>query len=369
MISFGPTEEQELIRESVRDFARAELRDIARQCDEASRLPDGLLDAAWSLGLVAASIPERMGGGGMQRSPVTSAIMVEELAFGDAPLAAAILAPLLFVNPLLDYGTEAQQAEYLPLFTTPHFHAATLALHEPTFGFDPARLRTIAEPRGTGFRITGRKRFVPLGDRASHFLVVARGEHEGLQGLEAFIMPRDARGLTVAEERERTLGLEALPLASLELDCVEVPASARLGGERGIDGARLINQCRIGSAALAVGISRAIKEFAVAYAKEREAFGGPIARKQVIAFRLADMEIETSTMRLLAWKAASQLEQDMDATRASTLAQTYVCREAMKIADNGIQVLGGHGYMRDYPVEMWYRNTRALTLLEGLVAL
>lgn len=369
MISFGPTEEQELIRESARDFARRELREIARQCDEESRCPDELLDAAWGLGLAALSIPERMGGGGSPRSPVTNAIVAEALAFGDVPLAAAALAPLSFVNPLLDFGTEEQLAEYLPLFTTPRHHAATLALHEPTFGFDSARLRTIAERRGSGFRITGRKRFVPLGDRASHFLVVARGEQEGLQGLEAFIVPRDAKGLTVAADREKTLGLQALHCSHMELDGVEVGASARLGGESGIDGARLINLCRMGSAALAVGMSCAIQDFAIGYAKQRVAFGGPIARKQVIAFRLADMEIETSSMRLLVWKAASQLEQRLDAKRGSMLAHVYVCREAMKIADVGIQILGGHGYIRSYPVEMWYRNMRALTLLEGLIAL
>ena len=138
-------------------------------------------------------------------------------------------------------------------------------------------------------------------------------------------------GFAVVTEGEKTLGLQALPCAALELDDVDVGANARLGGESGIDGARLVNQCRMGSAALAVGISRAIEDFSIGYAKERVAFGGPIARKQVIAFRLADMEIETSTMRLLVWKASSQLEQGLDATRASTLAQTYVCREAMKI--------------------------------------
>ncbi len=368
MISFGPTEEQELIRETVHEFAQTELREIARECDEASRLPEELLDKTWELGLVAGSIPERLGGAGIERSPVTSAIVAEELAFGDVPLAVAALAPSLFVHPLLDFGTEEQQEEFLPLFATPNYHAASLALHEPNFSFDPANLRTIAEPKGDGFRITGHKRFVPLGDRASHFLVVARGGRDGLEGLEAFIVPRDARGLVVSAEIEKTLGLQALPCAALELDGVEVSASARLGGDRGIDGARLINLCRMGSAALAVGIARAVKEFAIPYAKERIAFGQPIAQKQAIAFKLAEMEIEVDSMRHLVWKAASQLEQGTDATRASTLAQTYVCRETMKIADNGLQIFGGHGFIRDYPVEMWYRNARALTVLEGLAA-
>jgi len=369
MISFELTEEQTFIRESVRKFARTELREIARKCDEASNLSDELLAKTWELALTSSSIPERLGGAGLPHSCVTFAIVAEELAFGDAPLAAAALAPSLFVNPLLDFGTREQQEELLPLFTTNRYHAASLALHEPNFAFDPAKLRTVAEPRGKGYRISGSKCFVPFGDRASHFLVVARGDTDGLEGLEAFIVPRDAPGLRLSIEREPTLGLQALPLARLELRGVEVGAEARLGGDRGIDGARLINRCRLGSAALAVGLSRAIQEFVIGYAKERVAFGQPIAQKQVIAFTLADMEIETHSMRHLVWKAASRLEQGRDATRASTLAQSYVSREAMTIADNGIQILGGHGYVRSYPVEMWYRNARALTVLDGLVAL
>ena len=369
MISFGLTEEQQLIQETVREFAQTELREIARECDEQSHLPDELLAKTWELGLVAGSIPEQLGGAGIERSPVTSALVLEELASGDAPLAAAVLAPTLFVQPLLDFGTEDQKEELLPLFVGADYHVATLALHEPNFNFDPSNLRTIVEPKGEGFCLTGHKRFVPLGDRASHFLVVARNGREGLAGLEAFIIPRDTAGFKIAPDVEKQLGMQALPCAALELDGVELPREARLGGEGGIDGARLINLCRMGSAALAVGLARAVKDFAIPYAKERVAFGQPIAQKQAIAFKLAEMEIEVSTMRHLVWKAASQLEQGLDATRASTLAQTYVSREAMKIADTGLQIFGGHGFIRDYPVEMWYRNARSLTVLEGLASL
>ena len=369
MIAFGPTEEQELIRDTVREFALSELREAGRACDEASEASADVIARGQELGLIAGPIPEEYGGGGIERSPVTTAIVLEELACGDAPLAAALMAPSLFVQPLLDFGTPEQQAEYLPLFTTGEPHAATLALNEPSFSFDAARLATIAEPKGDGYRLTGVKRLVPLGASASHFLVVARGAREGLSGLEAFIVPRDAKGLEIAAEPEKTLGFQALSRAALELDGVELPASARLGGDAGIDGARLFNLCRMGSAALAVGLSRAVMEIAIPYAKERVAFGQPIAQKQAIAFKLAEMRIEVHSMRHLVWKATSQLEHGLDATRASTLAQTYTNRETMKIADNGLQTFGGHGFIRDYPVEMWYRNARALTLCEGVVCL
>ncbi len=369
MISFGPTEEQELIRQTVHEFAEGELRELARPCDEKRELPDDLLQKSWELGLVAGAIPESYGGGGIGRSPITNALVLEELGWGDVPLAAAALTPALFVQPVLDFGTDEQKAELLPLFATSKFHAASLALLEPSFTFDAGNLRTVAEPKGKGFALSGKKRLVPLAASASHLLVVARGARDGLAGLEAFVVPRGSPGLEVAPEPERTLGFQALPRYSVTLDRVEVPASARLGGERGIDGARLLNSVRAGSVALALGLARGVYELALGYAKERVAFGQPIAQKQAIAFMLAEMQIEINSIRHLLWKAASLLEHGLDATRATTLAQVYANREVMKIADDGLQIFGGHGFIREYPVEMWYRNARALTVLEAVTAL
>jgi alkylation response protein AidB-like acyl-CoA dehydrogenase len=367
MIAFEPTEEQELIRDTVREFTASEVRELERPADEAEEVQAEFLEKSWELGLVNAAIPEPLGGGGFDRSPVTNVLVLEELAVGSASLAVAAMAPSLFINPLLDFGTKEQQVEYLPLFTTSSYHAASLALHEESFVFDATNLATVAESKGDGFSLTGCKRFVPMGEQASHFLVVARsGTREGLADLEAFIVPSDARGVTV--EREKMLGLRATPFARVELDHVEVAPAARLGGEGGIDGRRLISSSRVASAALSVGLSRAVMEISIPYAKERVAFGEPIARKQAIAFMLAEMQTEVNAMRHLVWKAASQLEQGLDATKATQLAQTYMKRETMKIADNGLQIFGGHGYIRDYPLEMWYRNARTLTVLESAAA-
>ncbi len=368
MISFGPTEEQELVRDTVRAFALSELRDRARRADEAGVVPEEVLERAWELGLVNGAIPDSLGGGGLSRSPVTSALVLEELGFGDVGLGTAIAAPSLFVNALLDFGTEAQQREYLPLFTTSRPAFASLALHEPRYAFDASDVRTHAEPKGGSFRLDGAKRLVALGDRASHFLVIARsGARDGVDGLEAFVVPRDARGLQI--HAEHTMGLRALPFSRLELQGVEVPAAARLGGEAGISAKRLLSLCRAATGALCVGLSRAVLELAIPYAKERIAFGQPIAQKQAIAFMLAEMQIEVNAMRFLVWKAASRLEQGEDATRETQVAQTYVVRETMRIADNGLQIYGGHGYIREYPVELWYRNARTLTVLESVAAL
>ncbi|HXK21073.1 MAG TPA: acyl-CoA dehydrogenase family protein, partial [Myxococcota bacterium] len=168
---------------------------------------------------------------------------------------------------------------------------------------------------------------------------------------------------------EKSLGLRALPTCGLELDGVEVGIEDRLGGAGGADVQRLLDSARTAIAAALVGLSRGVLDYAVPYAKEREAFGQAIAQKQAIAFRLADMHIETESMRWLCWKAASQLERGLPATRAAHHAHAYAAAQAMWIADEGVQVLGGHGFIREHPVEMWYRNARTLSVLEGTLGL
>jgi len=369
MISFGPTEEQSVAREAMREFASKAMRPIARDCDETASVPDAFLQSVWELGLTATQIPEAYGGAGEARSPVTNALVLEELAYGDVSLALAALAPSLFANAIVDLGSEAQKRAYLPLFSSERFHAASLALLEPSPAFDVLSTRTVAEPKGDGFVLSGRKSFVPLGERASHFLVLARcGAGFGFDALDAFILPRDVKGLSLSPA-EKNLGLRALATTGLVLDRVEVPAASRLGGERGIDARRLVNASRAAIAIALTGLARAVSEYCIPYAKERVAFGEAIAKKQAIAFALAEMRIETDAMRLLAWKAASQLEQGLDATKSAQLARDYAAEECMKIADNGVQVLGGHGYIREHPVEMWYRNARTLGVLEGTVTL
>jgi len=368
MISFGPTEEQELVRDTLREFAQKEIRPLARECDETGKIPDAILDAAWSLGLTATQIPEVYGGAGESRSPVTNVLALEELAFGDAALALAAVSPSSFALPILDLGTDEQKKTYLPLFTGERFHAASLALVEPSPVFDALDLHTVAEPKGDTFLLSGRKSFVVLGDRASHFLVVARSSaREGFTGLDAFIVPRDAKGLEISAQ-EKNLGLRGLPSVSLSLDRVEVSAKNRLGGDAGIDAKRLLASSRTGLGAVMLGLSRAVMEYAIPYAKDRIAFGEAIARRQTVAFWLSDMRIETDSMRWLVWQAASSLERGADATRAAHLARAYAAEASMKISDDGLQVLGGHGFVREHPVELWYRSARTLGVLEGTVA-
>jgi len=288
-------------------------------------------------------------------------IVLEELAFGDAALALVASASSGFAYAIADQGTEEQKKKYLPPLCGEKYTAAALAVAEPTPGFDVANVKTTAELKNGGFVLNGRKCFVPMGDRATHFLVVARNNDQ----LGAFVVARDTAGLTVTAP-EKNLGLKPLQTATVELDGVSVSAADCLGGELGADVHRIINQSRVANAAILTGLSRAVFEYCVPYAKERVAFGEAIAKKQSIAFRLAEMHMEVECMRWMTWKAASQLEQQVEATKAAHLAHQYAADKAMWISANGIQVLGGHGFIREHPVEMWYRNARTLGVLEGV---
>ena len=361
MIAFAPTEEQETARDAMRSFAEQAMRPMARECDEAAAIPDSFFAQAWELGLTSTQIPEAYGGFGAERSPITNAIILEELAYGDAALSIAAVAPSLFAYAVLDFGTTDQKTKHLPLFCGPQYHAAAVAVAEPWPRFDPLRPHAVATRKGRAFVLSGTKCLVPMGDRASHYLVAARSD----DGLDAFFVARDVAGLSVSAP-EKNLGLHALPTATLELRDVEVAETDRLGGSGRADVERLLNHSRVALGAIMTGLSRAALDYCVPYAKERVAFDEPIARKQSIAFRLAEMHIETECTRWLVWKAASQLERGHDATRSAHFARAYAAEKSMWIADNAVQVLGGHGFIREHPVEMWYRNARTLGVLEGM---
>ena len=369
MITFELSKEQELILKSAKEFAAGELKEVARDCDEDNKIPKKLLNKAWEIGLANSSVPEAYDGIGMDRSAVTSVLIGEELGYGCATIATAILAPTAFINPLIDFGTDEQKEKYLPLYGGEKFEPASIALQEAQYTFDPTNLQTNAEKKGSDWVINGAKRLVSYGSTAHHFMVIARtGEATGLAGIDAFIIPKDAAGLTVSEDEEKTMGLKSLPMFQLTLkDCV-VPDADKLGGDKGIDGRRLINTIRVGNAALCVGMSKAVLDFCIPYVQERISFGEPIGKKQIIAYIMAQMYKEIEAMRWMVWKAASQLDQNTDATQATTLARHWVSKSAVMVADQGVQIFGGHGYIRDFPLEMWLRNARTLTVMDGLIA-
>lgn len=359
MIDFEPSEEQQLIVDTVRQFAANEIRKEARDADETAKLPAGVMRQAHELGLTSNALPEAYGGGG-SRSAVTGALIAEELAFGDLAIALGVLSPGLISLPVADFGTEEQKKAWLPRFTGDAYAPGSLALVEPSFRSDAFRPAATAKRDGDAYVLDGAKCLVPWQDGLEQVLVVA-SENGAPQ---AFFVPVGASGLTAT--REKNLGLQALPTAELTLRGVRVPASAKLGGDRGSDVRAIVNRGRVALAAAAVGVARASFELARDYAKERQTFGAPIATRQSIAFKLADMAIEIDGARLLAWEAAWKLDQGLDATREAALARHQAQRVALEVADGAVQVFGGHGYTREYLPEMHLRNARGFAAFEAL---
>ncbi len=359
--SFGMSEEQRTMKETVARLVKSAVADSAHEMDEAGAVPAEMIQKVWELGAVISVIPEEFGGYGMEYSPVMNAIILEELAFGDMALAVAATLPSLFLYPLLENGSEAQKKKYIPPYCDAAYRACTAAINEPHFTFDPVTPATTAEKKGAAFVLNGTKCFVPMAAESGHMLVSAQSGG----GTELFIVATDNPGLKIGE-REKNLGLYALPTYTVTLENCEVPSSDLLGEGAGGGYDRSLQKSRAAIAAMGAGVSRASFEYARDYAKERVQFGEPIASRQAVAFMIAEMAYEVDSIRLMAWKAASALEAGRDARRESYLAKVYAGDMAMKITDYGVQVLGGHGYVRDHPVERFYRNGRGIAILEGI---
>ncbi len=363
MYSFEPTEEQQMLVEAVGKYASNDLRTAAREAEEGGELPKKLVGKGWEIGLLQASIPEAYGGFG-ERSAVTGVLALEEMAFGDLAGTLAVMTPSLFATPILLAGSEEQKQIYLPKVIEGEWTPYTAALIEYIFDFDPNSLKTTAVLDGEEYVLTGEKAFVPFAKDANAILVYANlnGQTQG------FIVEKNAAGLTLSEEREKLMSLNALPLYRVRFDNVKVPASNRLGGTSGHDFEPVLASMRLATAATAVGVANAAFEYARDYAKEREAFGVKIAQKQAIAFMLAEMRTEIEASRLLAWEAAWKLDTGKeDACNEAYLASVGAADMAMMVTDRAVQILGGHGYIREHPVERWLRNARGFATFEGLV--
>ena len=362
MISFELTEEQKLAQSMVQELASSTLRPAARDADDREAIPASILDEIWSTGIVQSQASTDSDSAAS--SATLNAILLEELAVAGAAFAIAAAAPIGFLSAIAAQGSPAQKKTLLPLFAGDKYRCAGIAVMEPDFAFDVSSIRTTAIRTRDGYRLTGIKGLVPLAGRCSHFLVLAQCDGK----LEGLVVDRDTRGVVVGEKRPN-IGLRALETATVSFKDVELRSSARLGESAGCDVQRIVDSGRTALSAIMTGVSRGVMEFVMPYVKERVVHGAPLAQKQVIAFRLADMRIETDAMRWMTWKAASILEQGGEATRQAQLAYTYAGEQAMWIADEGVQMLGGHGYLRDNPVEMWYRDARTISVLEGAVGI
>lgn len=364
MISFTPTEEQDMLISTIRRYSENILQKQAHENDETNAIPHDTILKGWEIGLLPASIPESYGGFG-EYSAVNNALALEELAYGDLAAALKILVPSLYAYPILFSGTEEQKARFLPLFGEEKPYPATAALLESRALFDPHDLKTTARFEGDHYILNGEKAYVPLAEGAEWVLVYAT-EGERVQG---FLVEVGATEGVKIQSREKLMGIRGLDTYRVTLTDVRIPAENKLGGEAGINYQQLLNHSNVALAALAVGVARASHEYALNYAKNRVQFGKPIATKQAIAFMLAECRIEIDAARLLVWEAAWQIDQNRpadDITKAAALARTYADKMALFVTDCGVQVLGGHGFIREYPVERLLRNGRGFPAFTGL---
>lgn len=359
---FSMSEEQSSMKDTVAKLIKSMVAgNPAHDMDEERKLSREIIDKIWELGATISTVPEEYGGYGMEYSPVMNTIFLEELAAGDMALAIAATLPSTFIYTILHMGTEEQKKMYLPLYCDPAYKACTVAINEPRFKFDAVSLETKAEKKDGKFVINGKKCFVPMANDSGHILVAANADGK----MELFIIDRNNPGLKIGE-REKNLGLYALETYPVTLANCEVSATDRVGGETGCNYSRFLQNTRIAMAAIGTGVSRASYEYAREYAKERVQFGEPIASRQAIAFMIAEMAYEVDAMRLMTWKAASALEAGRDAKKEAYLAKLYAGEMTMKLTDYGVQILGGHGYIRENPVERYYRNGRGIAILEGM---
>ncbi|MBI2571014.1 MAG: acyl-CoA dehydrogenase family protein [Candidatus Schekmanbacteria bacterium] len=356
------TEEQQMTRDMLRELAASELRPRAREAERERGAPDSFFAQVHELGIHDIAIPQALGGAGEHRSPVTSVLMAEDLAGGDMSLAIAALSTLGVINAVSELGSRRQKAAILPAFCQDAALQASLALAEPRAIFDPLQLATSARREAGGFTLDGVKCGVPLIGRAGAFLVFADLAGVGPRG---FVVEREALGLEMQDERN--MGLAGAGLGRLVLRGVHVAEDALLGeNDSAYDHGRLVDLCRLGVCALAVGACQAAVDYVIAYANGRIAFGEPISHRQAIAFMIADMATELEGMRLLTYRAASRAEQGMPCHREAHLARLSCAEHSAEIGTNSVQVLGGHGYVCEHPVEMWFRDLRSVAVLEGV---
>lgn len=355
-----PTDDQQMIVEVISEFAAEVLRPGAEAAEKSDDTPKEVLAQTGEFGLSLLNIPESLGGLSEERSAVTGVLVGEALAHGDMGQAVACMAPSAVATAIALWGSEGQQQTYLPSFTEGDVPTAALVVTEPQPLFDPFALTTVAKRSGEGWVLNGLKSGAVRGAEAELFVIAA--DVEG-RGPSMVIVESNADGLAVAPDPG--MGLRAAGLSRLQLTDVHVGEDAILGSAD--DYRAMIRLSRLAWAGLALGTAKSVLEYVKEYVVTREAFGEPIAHRQAVAFTVADMAIELEGMRLVALKAASHAEQGKDFARETALARRLSSEYGMKIGTDGVQLLGGHGFVKEHPVERWYRDLRAVGVMEGAV--
>ncbi|MBX3128769.1 MAG: acyl-CoA dehydrogenase family protein [Polyangiaceae bacterium] len=364
MLNFGLSEEQTALVETARRFARERIIPVAAQCDRDSRFPRDVFEAAHELGFVNTTVPAEYGGPGM--GELENALITEQLAYGCTGITTSMLANTLALTPIKLAGTEAHKKKYLGMLTAePHF--ASYATTEPSGGSDVAGMRTRFTQHGDDYVISGEKSWITNATLASFYVVFATGDTaKRHKGIAAFIVDRDTPGLKVGKHEDK-LGQRASDTAVVHFEEVRVDKANLLAPEG--EGFKLametFNQTRPDIGALATGLMQRALDESVAYAKERKAFGSAIAEHQMVQAMLAEMAIGCEATRLLYQKAAWNLDTGVRDPIVSAYAKAFGADRAMQTAIDAVQVFGGNGYVRDYPVEKLMRDAKVLQIYEG----
>ncbi|WP_250654708.1 acyl-CoA dehydrogenase family protein [Alkalimarinus coralli] len=365
---FDPSfsEEQRLIKDSLDRFSSEVIRTEAFEADQQASTPPELFQQASEIGLLAYSVPEKLGGYIDTPSTVTNLLIAESIAHGDMGIATALLSTISVANVLTRWGTEEQQAHWLnPLIKSleqPQALFATIAINEPTPLFNPHNLTTSVTPIDNGYKLNGQKSAVSIGEQADFFLVAASSPG-GEQHL--YIVNSALKGITI--NNSPGMGLKAAGLCTVTFEDVQLPEDARLG-DNSFHYQTFLDLANLAWCAMAIGCGQAIQDYVVKYCNERAAFGEPISHRQSVAFMIANIGIELEGMRLLTYRAASRAEQGLPFHREAYLAKVLCSDKAMEIGTNGVQLLGGHGFIKEHPVERWYRDMRSIAILYGLHA-
>ncbi|KXZ69568.1 Acyl-CoA dehydrogenase [Acinetobacter venetianus] len=354
LFDLGLTEEQQMTCDAMSQFAEEVLYSLAHDADHNAQFPEELWQHLVDLGLNYYALPEALGGVAAEQNIVSNILIAESLAKGDFSLTAGLLSTFSVINAITRWGSTQVQSMYLPCFAEDTDITATFAFQEATPAFNPFQLKTTATEQNDQFFINGEKTLVILGDTADVFLVSAE-----LNGKpDIFVVQCNE---TISIKANPAMGLKATETATLQFN--QTPA-LRLG-DTDFDYTAFVDLGNLMWCAMAVGTCEAIKAYCIKYANERTAFGEPISHRQSVAFMIADMAIEIDAMRMLVLNAASLAEAGKPFHREAYLARLLCAEKSMKIGTDGVQILGGHGFTKEHPVERWYRDLRATAILHS----
>ncbi len=364
MIDFSLADEQKALQEMAREFAQKEMKPNVAKYDRGDEFPQAIMEKAFEIGFITCEIPAQYGGGGL--SHLDTVIISEELAWACAGMYTTIMASSLAFTPIILFGTEEQKSKHLTPCTE-KLSFASFCLTEREAGSDAGSLKTKAVKDGNEYIINGSKCFITNGGIASLYVIFALTDPEkGARGMSAFIVPRDTKGIVIGKEEDK-MGHRASNTVELFFEDVRIPAENMLAkeGMGFIIAMRTLDHTRAPVGAAGVGVARAALEYAVEYAKTREQFGKPIALFQNTSFKIAQMATEINAARHLVWHAAWLMDQGKPCGKESAMAKLYGSDVAMKVTTEALQIFGGYGYMKDYPMEKLMRDAKLLQIYEG----